>query len=62
MSLRRAVRLVFVGFLLVVVSTLLMPPPVFAAGYRVCNHYGACTICDFYGSDGSYQGYMEWCF
>jgi hypothetical protein len=26
-----------------------------------CNRYGGCTICDFYGPNDEYQGYIEWC-
>ena len=32
-----------------------------ATSYSICNHYGNCTICDFYGPNGEYHGYLEWC-
>ena len=36
--------------------------PVAAYAYRICNTYSdGCTICDFYGPHGEYQGYIEWC-
>jgi len=34
-----------------------------ASSTRVCHHYqDGCTICDFFGPNGEYQGYIEWCF
>jgi hypothetical protein len=33
-----------------------------AAASKVCKRYSdGCTICDFYGPNGEYQGYIEWC-
>ncbi len=29
---------------------------------KICQHYGPCTICDFYGPNGEYAGSIEWCF
>jgi hypothetical protein len=46
-----------VSFLVVV--TLLLGK---AASARVdCYEVGDCTSCAFYGSDGTYQGYIHWC-
>lgn len=36
--------------------------PMAAYAYKICNTYSdGCTICDFYGPNGEYQGYIEWC-
>jgi hypothetical protein len=33
-----------------------------ATASRMCQRYSdGCTICDFYGPNGEYQGYIEWC-
>lgn len=32
-----------------------------ATSYSQCNRYGNCTICDFFGPNGEYNGYLEWC-
>ena len=51
-------RHLVVAIILLVVLLL----PVIAYAYKICNTYSdGCTICDFYGSDGHYVGYIEWC-
>ena len=48
---------------LFVVALLALLIPVAAYAYKICNRYSdGCTICDFYGPNGEYQGYIEWCF
>ena len=54
----RTKRLVLLS--IVVLSALFLPPAVHAS--TVCHTYNdGCTICDFYGPKGEYQGYVEWC-
>jgi hypothetical protein len=43
-----------------VLLALMIPLAVYAD--RVCRMYqDGCTICDFYGPKGEYQGYISWC-
>ncbi len=47
--------------LVVTLVALLVPTP--ALAYTVCNRYGPCTICDFYGTGpNDWRGSIEWCF
>jgi hypothetical protein len=51
-------RVVFVSMLLLVALI-----PTSADAERRCNKYSdGCTICDFYGPNGEYQGSISWCF
>lgn len=53
----RLTRLVFVFALLAAVLSVST-----ATASRMCQRYSdGCTICDFYGPNGEYQGYIEWC-
>lgn len=46
--------------ILLCLMALLVPVAVYA--YTICHKYSdGCTICDFYGADGSHRGSMEWC-
>jgi hypothetical protein len=46
--------------LIVVLLAVLIPVAAYA--YKICNKYSdGCTICDFYGPNGEYQGYISWC-
>jgi hypothetical protein len=54
-------RLMSLVLLLPVVLSLLFLPRA-ANASSVCHVYNdGCTICDFYGPKGEYQGYIEWC-
>ncbi len=53
----RMKRLIFSSILLL---AMLSSAVVYAS--TICNTYNdGCTICDFYGAHGEYQGYIEWC-
>jgi hypothetical protein len=54
----KSTKLVLLVGSLLLVGLLTAP----AEARTVCNHYGNCTICDFYGPNDEYQGYIEWCF
>lgn len=48
--------------ILLVIVLLALLIPVAAYAYKICNKYSdGCTICDFYGPNGEYQGYISWC-
>ncbi len=49
-------------FLALAVFLLLFLQGVPTEAYTRCDHYGQCTICDFYSVRGEYQGSVEWCF
>jgi hypothetical protein len=50
-------KAVFAGAIAAV--TILGAKPVHAS--YICNSYGSCKICDFYGPDGSWRGSISNC-
>lgn len=49
-------------FMLLGILLLAMLSSVVVYATTMCHTYNdGCTICDFYGAHGEYQGYIEWC-
>jgi hypothetical protein len=48
-------------FLLFAILAALVLPSAVDASTKCHTYSDGCTICDFYGPKGEYQGYIEWC-